>query len=615
MKPPPKGRMERKRKGYLLRKSVSFDIPQQPQKKTPKITCTCDNATSSSRSYDLQTQTITFGEEPKQHKKFSYSSIIKKLSSSPPTDNKVNPKPFDMDADLEFYPVDDHPSPSTFTAWDAFLSGNQAFFREPPSDFSYMDVIPEEEDDLEALLESDTDDTGSSVSTVVDRFSRTSTANSSFSERGPRTDAAPFDLQKVLSPFERLEKELDAHQGQKEDDRLPRKNEIQRGPIVVITNSSSCEDVHSEADDLDKTLVTSPPNHDSQKQEDKKIESTSQSEKTLPKDENACTNSEKPFEANVVPSVPVRTKLVNGIKSAEKPPAKRLKSDKTIPIIPPPSTPKKSYPTPNIPPRMSLHSPARRTRSDPGTPDQPSRIPRPISSANRTTPPTPGTRGGPKSLKNPKSNISKKITVESPKSNSTSNQSDFNIEQSITSPKNIDNSFGENESKVDMTEAMNSVLAETISCTSDEQRTVFPDFSEFEEGKITNGPMNLRSETVENGVDYNLHHANGLTETVVEETNSNPFCQEETNPFRVSTESKNPFLNSSNPFEEACSEVTPALQPKAQISAAVKAPPIPESGYGHELVVDLSWIQVPMPRRPSMLMQADAAAQSPPVVW
>ncbi|GFR12565.1 hypothetical protein TNCT_410881 [Trichonephila clavata] len=92
MKPPPKGRMERKRKGYLLRKSVSFDIPQQPQKKTPKITCTCDNATSSSRSYDLQTQTITFGEEPKQHKKFSYSSIIKKFSSSPPSDNKVNPK-------------------------------------------------------------------------------------------------------------------------------------------------------------------------------------------------------------------------------------------------------------------------------------------------------------------------------------------------------------------------------------------------------------------------------------------------------------------------------------------------------------------------------------------
>ncbi|GFY51912.1 uncharacterized protein TNIN_287481 [Trichonephila inaurata madagascariensis] len=449
--------MERKRKGYLLRKSVSFDIPQQPQKKTPKITCTCDNATSSSRSYDLQTQTITFGEEPKQHKKFSYSSIIKKFSSSPPSDNKVNPKPFDMDADLEFYPVDDHPSPSTFTAWDAFL----------------------------------------------------------------------------------LEKELDAHQGQKEDDRLPRKNEIQRGPIVVITNSSSCEDVHSEADDLDKTLVTSSPNHDSQKQEDKKFESTSQSEKTLPKEENTCTNPEKPFEANVVPSVPVRTKLVNGIKSAEKPPAKRLKSDKTIPIIPPPSTPKKSYPTPNIPPRMSLHSPARRTRSDPGTPDQPSRIPRPIS----------------------------------PKSNPTSNQSDFNIEQSITSPKNIDDSFGENESKVDMTEAMNSVLTETISCTADEQRTVFPDYSEFEEGKITNGPMNLLSETVENGVDYNLHHANGLPETVVEETNSNPFCQEETNPFRVSTESKNPFVNSSNPFEEASSEVTPALQPKAQISAAVKAHP------------------------------------------
>lgn len=115
-----------------------------------------------------------------------------------------------MDQDLEFYPIDDHPSPSTFTAWDAFLAGNQAFFREPPGllpdpAFSYMDVIPEE-DDLEALLESDTDDTGSSVSTVIDRFSRTSTANSSFSERCKGTAEVTFDLQKVLSPFERYVK-------------------------------------------------------------------------------------------------------------------------------------------------------------------------------------------------------------------------------------------------------------------------------------------------------------------------------------------------------------------------------------------------------------------------
>ncbi|GIY27841.1 uncharacterized protein CDAR_515691 [Caerostris darwini] len=452
--------MERKRKGYLLRKSVTFNIPPQQKKSPPKLTCTCDNGSPApySRSYDLQTQTITFGEETNNnHTNFSNSTIVKKYSSSPPSENKNHQKTFDMDAELEFYPVDDHPSPSTFTAWDAFLSGNQAFFREPPSDFSYMDVIPEEEDDMEALLESDTDDTGSSVSTVVDRFSRTSTANSSFSERGPRTEAAPFDLQKVLSPFERLEKELDAHQGQREDDRSQRRNEIQRGPIVVITNSSSCEDVHSEPDEPEKSFIPTINKHDSSSQkrltqEGKQHDSNHILEKTFSREEDSNTNSAKPSDTNSSSSVQSRIKIVNvnGIKAPEKPSAKKSKSDKIIPIIPPPSIQKKSYPTPNIPPRMSLHSPARRTRSDPGTPDTPSRIPRPISSSNRTTTSSPSSKNGPKALRSPKMNVSKKVaSSETSKYNSSiPSETEENSKDSTPPSKLVDHSLDVTTSEV-----------------------------------------------------------------------------------------------------------------------------------------------------------------------
>ena len=55
------------------------------------------------------------------------------------------------------------------------------------------------------MIESESDDTGSSVSTIIERFSRTSTANSSFSDHINQKDI----VGRVLSPFEKLERELD----------------------------------------------------------------------------------------------------------------------------------------------------------------------------------------------------------------------------------------------------------------------------------------------------------------------------------------------------------------------------------------------------------------------
>ncbi|XP_074595566.1 uncharacterized protein LOC141850751 isoform X2 [Brevipalpus obovatus] len=71
------------------------------------------------------------------------------------------------------------------------------------------------------VIESESDDTGSSVSTVIERFSRSSTANSSFSEHSSshfqsnsnsntEGNCSTVDIDKVLDPFEELERELDA---------------------------------------------------------------------------------------------------------------------------------------------------------------------------------------------------------------------------------------------------------------------------------------------------------------------------------------------------------------------------------------------------------------------
>ncbi|XP_076340825.1 uncharacterized protein LOC143241118 isoform X2 [Tachypleus tridentatus] len=80
---------------------------------------------------------------------------------------------------------------------------------ERPSEANvYTDLLSGE--DVQ-IRESESDDTGSSVSTVIERFSRTSTANSSFSEHSSSQEkpSKPFDLEQVLSPFEQLERELD----------------------------------------------------------------------------------------------------------------------------------------------------------------------------------------------------------------------------------------------------------------------------------------------------------------------------------------------------------------------------------------------------------------------
>lgn len=77
----------------------------------------------------------------------------------------------------------------------------------------YVDLLAEED---KKLLECESDDTGSSVSTVIEKFSRASTANSSFSEHTRQQSldrpSHTFDLEKVLSPFEQLERELDGHE-------------------------------------------------------------------------------------------------------------------------------------------------------------------------------------------------------------------------------------------------------------------------------------------------------------------------------------------------------------------------------------------------------------------
>ncbi|GIY44146.1 uncharacterized protein CEXT_312611 [Caerostris extrusa] len=414
--------------------------PPQQKKSPPKLTCTCDNGspTPYSRSYDLQTQTITFGEETNNnHTHFSNSAIVKKFSSpSPPSENKNHQKTFDMDAELEFYPVDDHPSPSTFTAWDAFLSGNQAFFREPPSDFSYMDVIPEEEDDMEA---SSSNRTRMTLGVPCPQW-----------WTGSRAPALPIRASLKGGPG-------------------------QMPPLLI------------------------------------------------------CRKFCRPSKA------------------------KKSKSDKIIPLIPPPSVQKKSYPTPNIPPRMSLHSPARRTRSDPGTPDTPSRIPRPISSSNRTGTSSPSSKNGPKALR--------------------TSETEENSKESTLPSKLVDQS-------VDATtaEVFDTVLISNGPLAPVEPETVSSDSISNDNLEQENkGTDIMLVEPIENGLNCVSDIANGLIEEdIVEECPTNPFFEEETNPFRINGESKNPFIKSNNPFEKENSEITPALQPKGQISAAVKAPPIPE---------------------------------------
>ncbi|KAG8195303.1 hypothetical protein JTE90_028450 [Oedothorax gibbosus] len=597
--------MERKRKGYLLRKSVDFDSNRGQKEAQPQ--CICNNApstgSSNSRTYDLQTQTVTFEAEedpsvpPKHHKKFSASSLLRKLGSgylssgeeeSGNNKTKKQQKPFEMDDPEEFYPVDDHPSPSTFTAWDAFMSGTQAFF--PASSSAYMDVIPEEDDEMDEeadpLLESDTDDTGSSVSTVVDRFSsRNSTANSSFSERwkgGAAVEVPRFDLEKVLSPFEKLEKELDADQSNRDDG--GRKKEIQRGPIVVITNSSSCEDVHSEEDD------TTTKKQDATSTKQNKVDSN---DTVKMNGVTAETTAQKTTsEAPSTPKSAPKLKMLNGCK-IEKTPAKKSKSSETaIPIPPPPSNPKKkrSYPTPNTPPRMSLHVQARRTRSDPGTPDQPSRIPRPISSTSRS--PVSAKKVAPKINKNAKATTIKPSSsdkvakdVQSTK-HTEAKEVAAEYLQVFKEPvevkqKAIIEEIVEAADDHEIDKVLDESLPHPDSFEIDPTWNTIPDVkNSFGDDPIWNSPANKDTAYVDD-----------------DDCWKSSSSGKDSNPFRSPSNKTNPFTSA---IEETCevakegnvveSEATPALQPKGQMTAAMLAPPIPErpSLMKREKAVDTS---------------------------
>ncbi|KAL7636421.1 UNVERIFIED_CONTAM: hypothetical protein RMT77_013196 [Armadillidium vulgare] len=81
--------------------------------------------------------------------------------------------------------------------------------RLPPTPAVYLDLLSEEEKASRARCESESDETNSSASTVVDRLSisssRTVSRNSSFNAT---SDATRFDLARALSPFEHLEEEF-----------------------------------------------------------------------------------------------------------------------------------------------------------------------------------------------------------------------------------------------------------------------------------------------------------------------------------------------------------------------------------------------------------------------
>lgn len=86
----------------------------------------------------------------------------------------------------------------------------------PPTPAFYLNLLSEEERGSRGRCESESDETNSSASTVVDRLSisssRTVSRNSSFNAAA---DPTKFDLARALSPFEHLEKELNSEKRQR----------------------------------------------------------------------------------------------------------------------------------------------------------------------------------------------------------------------------------------------------------------------------------------------------------------------------------------------------------------------------------------------------------------
>ncbi|XP_071543934.1 uncharacterized protein [Panulirus ornatus] len=119
----------------------------------------------------------------------------------------------------------------------------------PPRPTFYLDLVGEE--DAMGPCESESDETSSSVSTVIDRLSLSSSTtvsrNSSFNATA---DASRFDLARALSPFEQLEKELETETRPEVQQQTPAtapRDEVMSAPPVdrstkpITTESTSPE--------------------------------------------------------------------------------------------------------------------------------------------------------------------------------------------------------------------------------------------------------------------------------------------------------------------------------------------------------------------------------------
>lgn len=413
-----------------------------------------------------------------------------------------------------------------------------------------------------------------------------------------------------LCYFIRLEKELDGDESKDDNDPLRRKD-VSKGPIVVITNSSSCEDVHS-ADEEDSPKTS---NSVCQKvSEEQSAESTVEAQVTenytisdsssvltvdeskesdvkVVEDTNSKNSQFKPELMIKPPTAPARTKLVNGSKSTER---ERAKSESSVSSS---SAKKKSYPTPSVPPRMSKHLPAKRTRSDPGSAsDQPSRIPRPISNGSRSPNISSTPKSSSKSNRSPKMGIPKKLKfTESPKANRSSTNTSNSVSESLETntetvttskiAKLADNKTAkENFTDYTQTDVRNNETSASQECLQNIPTSLQQNNTDILEMALSDTNMASTSfmedesntETICSEI-LNLFPSDSEfvpSSSSVEERATNPFRQNETNPFKT-TESKNPFVKSNNPFEESPDE-TPTLQPKGQMSMSLNAPPIPE---------------------------------------
>lgn len=345
---------------------------------------------------------------------------------------------------------------------------------------------------------------------------------------------------------------------------------------MVITNSSSCEDVHSEEDD-----TATNGQHTSICQDSNSVDrNTVRINGSTP-----IVSTEKNSDSTTTTMKPVpKLKMVNGCKT-DKSPAKKSKSDTAIPIPPPPSHPKKkrSYPTPNIPPRMSLHVQARRTRSDPGTPDQPSRIPRPISSTSRS--PVSAKKTTSKANKSSKANVSKKPS-NSDNTNLVKNTAEVQpmavpevkvessgIDAEDHQVKDLVEVKPEEFESQELVEAINELdidkdLDESL--PHPDSFEIDPSWNTIPVGKDSFGDDPIW-DSIPDG--NGLFDDDDCWKTSSSSKDSNPFrSPSKTNPFTSDGEELE-VAKGSNPFEK---EAIPALQPKGQMTAAILAPPIPE---------------------------------------